>query len=91
MEVKKFPAELEKGCVTKEKEWAEIRQLRSEEFLALSDTIKILDDDDALELFKKTLPGSASFMQFAGTTSVLKSRPSSRPSLAARETTSVWT
>jgi len=28
--------------------------------LALADTIKILNDDDALELFKKTLPGSAS-------------------------------
>merc|ERR1719218_382017 len=33
-----------------------------EEFLALADTIKVLNDDDSLELFKKTLPGaSASF------------------------------
>merc|ERR1719316_1116425 len=38
-------------------------KLRSEELLALSDTIKILNDDDALELFKKTLPGSASLLQ----------------------------
>merc|ERR1719161_573056 len=39
-------------------------KLRGEELLALADTIKILNDDDALELFKKTLPGaSASFMQ----------------------------
>merc|ERR1719456_1612851 len=39
-------------------------KLRSEELLALADTIKILNDDDALELFKKTLPGaSASFVQ----------------------------
>jgi septal ring factor EnvC (AmiA/AmiB activator) len=37
--------------------------MRSEELLALADTIKILNDDDALELFKKTLPGAASFMQ----------------------------
>merc|ERR1719389_445906 len=37
--------------------------MRSEELLALADTIKILNDDDALELFKKTLPGSASFIQ----------------------------
>jgi len=29
----------------------------------LADTIKVLNDDDALELFKKTLPGSASFLQ----------------------------
>merc|ERR1719243_557186 len=39
-------------------------KLRSEELLALADTIKILNDDDALELFKKTLPAaSASFLQ----------------------------
>merc|ERR1719265_317756 len=61
---KKFLADLEKNCATKEKEWAEICKLRSEELLALADTIKMLNDDDALELFKKTLPGSsASFMQ----------------------------
>jgi len=42
--------------------------------LALADTIKILNDDDALELFKKTLPGSASFMQLAETTTAMKSR-----------------
>merc|ERR1719265_2982912 len=39
-------------------------KLRSEELLALADTIKVLNDDDALELFKKTLPSaSASFVQ----------------------------
>merc|ERR1719378_812929 len=62
VEDKKFLAELEKGCATKEKEWAEICKLRSDELLALADTIKILNDDDALELFKKTLP-SPSLLQ----------------------------
>jgi len=39
-------------------------KVRSQELLALADTIKILNDDDALELFKKTLPGaSASLIQ----------------------------
>merc|ERR1719316_2278225 len=38
-------------------------KLRSEELLALADTIKMLNDDDALELFKKTLPASASLLQ----------------------------
>merc|ERR1719158_1628635 len=38
-------------------------KMRSEELVALADTIKILNDDDALELFKKTLPGAASFVQ----------------------------
>jgi len=64
IEDKKFAAELEKNCATKEAEWAEVCKTRSEEILALADTIKILNDDDALEMFKKTLPGaSASFMQ----------------------------
>lgn len=63
VEDKKFLAELQKSCATKEKEWAEICKTRSEELLALADTIKILNDDDALELFKKTLPGASSFLQ----------------------------
>merc|ERR1719329_435063 len=60
----KFLAELKKSCSTKEAEWAIIVKSRSEEMLALADTIKILNDDDALEMFKKTLPGaSASLVQ----------------------------
>lgn len=60
----KFLAELEKGCSTKDAEWAARCKIRSEELVALAETIKILNDDDALELFKKTLPaGSASFIQ----------------------------
>jgi len=74
LEDKKFIAELQKGCGTKEKEWAETCKLRSEEMLALADTIKLLNDDDALELFKKTLPGSASFMQLAESSTSLKTR-----------------
>jgi hypothetical protein len=39
----------------------------------LADTIKILNDDDSLELFKKTLPGpSASFMQVHATEAQLR-------------------
>merc|ERR1719310_1469895 len=64
LEDKKFLADLGKNCAIKTKEHEENMKLRSEELLALADTIKILNDDDALELFKKTLPGaSASFMQ----------------------------
>jgi len=63
LEDKKFLQDLEKNCATKEKEWAIICKTRSEELLALADTIKMLNDDDALELFKKTLPGASSFMQ----------------------------
>merc|ERR1719160_1407628 len=63
LEDKKFLADLDKNCAAKTKEHEENTKLRSEELLALADTIKILNDDDALELFKKTLPGSASFVQ----------------------------
>merc|ERR1719159_2026478 len=65
IEDKKFLADLEKNCATKEKEWAEIVKMRQLELVALADTIKILNDDDALELFKKTLPSLAqqSFVQ----------------------------
>merc|ERR550532_3253770 len=60
----KFLADLEKGCATKTAEWEVIVKTRSEELAALAETIKILNDDDALELFKKTLPSaSASFVQ----------------------------
>merc|ERR1719183_451538 len=63
-EDKKFLADMEKNCATKEAEWEVIVKTRNEELLALADTIKVLNDDDALELFKKTLPGSAaSFVQ----------------------------
>merc|ERR1719214_193162 len=58
----KFLADLEKNCKTKEAEWTERTATRSEELLAIHETIKILNDDDALELFKKTLP-TPSLMQ----------------------------
>jgi septal ring factor EnvC (AmiA/AmiB activator) len=73
LEDKKFLAELEKGCATKEAEWAERTKTRADELLAISDTIKILNDDDALELFKKTLP-SASLLQTEGSARILKRR-----------------
>jgi len=64
VESKKFLAELDVNCENKKKEWAAYQKMQGEELLALADTIKILNDDDALELFKKTLPGSASsFLQ----------------------------
>merc|ERR1712151_371353 len=54
-----FLADLEKNCDTKKAEWEERSATRAQELLALADTIKILNDDDALELFKKTLPTPA--------------------------------
>lgn len=60
----KFLAELQKGCATKGSEWEARSKTRADELVALADTIKILNDDDALELFKKSLPSaSAGFVQ----------------------------
>jgi chromosome segregation ATPase len=73
-EDKAFLKELEKGCATKEAEWEERKKTRAAELLALADTIKILNDDDALELFKKTLPapGSALIQEANSQTSMRK-------------------
>jgi len=71
---KKFLAELERSCKTKGAEWEERCKVRQEELVALSDTIKILNDDDALELFKKTLPGGASLLQVQVSGKVVRER-----------------
>merc|ERR1719229_367325 len=63
-EDKKLLADLKEGCSTKDAEYEERVKTRNEELAALAETIKILNDDDALELFKKTLPApSASLLQ----------------------------
>merc|ERR1719305_724103 len=59
----KFLAGMEKNCATKTKENEEAQKTRGEEMTALADTIKLLNDDDALELFKKSLPAAGSFLQ----------------------------
>merc|ERR1719506_1049424 len=69
----KFLADLEQNCATKQKEWEVVCATRAEELLALADTIKILNDDDTLELFKKTLP-SASFLQVQVTAASMRQR-----------------
>merc|ERR1740123_2739364 len=72
-EDKKFLSELEKDCGTKEGEWNERCKIRAEEMLAIGETIKILNDDDALDLFKKTLP-SPSLLQTQSSSKEVKQR-----------------
>jgi septal ring factor EnvC (AmiA/AmiB activator) len=62
MEDEAFLKDLDTQCKTKEDQWASRQKIRAEELVAIADTIKLLNDDDALELFKKTLP-SSSLMQ----------------------------
>jgi len=59
---KEFLANLDEGCKKKTAQWEVIVKTRAEELVALAETIKVLNDDDALDLFKRTLP-SASLMQ----------------------------
>jgi len=54
-----FLMELKKSCATKAKEYEERMANRADELVAIGETIKILNDDDALDLFKKTLPSPA--------------------------------
>mmetsp|Transcript_58314 Transcript_58314/g.136343 ORF Transcript_58314/g.136343 Transcript_58314/m.136343 type:complete len:514 (+) Transcript_58314:2-1543(+) len=72
-EDQKFLADLDGNCDTKDKEWEEIEKMRAQEKLALAETIKILNDDDALELFKNTLP-SPSFVQLETNSRDLRKR-----------------
>merc|ERR1719272_553181 len=61
---KHFLAHMDQDCATKTSEYDTNVKTRGEELLALADTIKLLNSDDALELFKKALPTvSASFLQ----------------------------
>jgi len=74
VEDQKFIADLEKNCAGKGKLYEENVKYRNQELLAVAETIKILNDDDALELFKKTLPGSASFLQITSAAATMKSQ-----------------
>ena len=69
-----FWADLDNGCSTKQGEWDLCCKLRTEEILATTDTTKILNDDDALELFGKTLPGAASRSQVKATSTEMKQK-----------------
>merc|ERR1719387_1322242 len=66
-ETEAFVANLASTCATKKKEWAERQAMRAEEISAVSEAIKILNDDDALDLFKKTLSLSQTSMRFIQT------------------------
>merc|ERR1719224_108733 len=54
-ETQAFVANLASQCTLKKKEWAERQAMRAEEISAISEAIKVLNDDDALDPFKKTL------------------------------------
>lgn len=79
IENQKFLKDLDSDCKSKTAEMELRVKTRGEELVAIADTIKILNDDDALELFKKTLP-SASFVQLE-----LKKEAKQRAMMALRK------
>merc|ERR1719321_1398424 len=52
----KMLKDLGANCDKKKAEYELACKMRAEELVALAATIKVLNDDDALDLFKKTLP-----------------------------------
>jgi len=58
-EDQKFAAEMTKSCGTAQSEYDERLAMRAEETVAVAETIKVLNDDDALDLFKQTLPSKS--------------------------------
>jgi septal ring factor EnvC (AmiA/AmiB activator) len=75
-ETEAFVANLAATCAAKKKEWAQRQEMRAEEISAISEAIKVLNDDDALDLFKKTLSltetaDKMGFLQQKSSTSVV--------------------
>merc|ERR1719316_1707995 len=65
-----FLIELKTTCAEQTKLFDVVKKTRAEEISAVGATIKILNDDDALDLFKKTLPSPGdSLLQGSATTS----------------------
>merc|ERR1719443_2730652 len=83
-EDKKFLADLDKNCELKKKQWAEYKKMEAQELKALADTIAFLNSDDALELFKKTLPSAASLLQVQVSSEALRQQALAALSSAPR-------
>merc|ERR550537_1237350 len=79
-ETQAFIGDLATQCAEKKGDWAERQKMRAEEISAISEAIKVLNDDDALDLFKKTLALSQTskdmgfIQQKSSTSNVLRAR-----------------
>merc|ERR1719146_568185 len=73
-ETQAFIGDLVKQCAEKKAAWAERQKTRAEEISAISEAIKVLNDDDALDLFKKAVPSmletGMNFMQKSSKSSI---------------------
>jgi len=85
-EDEQFQVNLRRDCALKAKEQNERVKMRAEELQAIAETIKIMNDDEALDLFKKTVPSpkGSSFLQEDVTRKAIQSRLQNIVSSAAR-------
>lgn len=70
----KYLAEMTTSCDTAKKDYEAYHLAQVEELKAIADTIRILNEDDALEIFKKTLQSPTSFLQMRSTSRALRHR-----------------
>merc|ERR1719408_527009 len=57
-DTQKYIASLKISCEEQQKAWTARQAARAEEVSAISEAISVLNDDDALDVFKKALPNS---------------------------------
>jgi len=91
-DTQKFISQLASQCATKEKEWAERCKVRSEEVKAIGEAISVLNDDDALDVFKKAAPAAmvqeVGFLQRANSPASKVNKAKAILASIARSTTS---
>merc|ERR550514_2660187 len=92
-ETQAFLANLDAMCAEKKKEWAARSKMRAEEVAAVSEAIGVLNDDDALDLFKKTLslsqtPQAMGFLLKTSSMSALRKARNVMENLASTGSTS---
>merc|ERR1719453_643304 len=72
-------ADLAANCATRSEEFDALSKVNAEEIQAISETIEMLSGDDALELFKKTLPAAPAFLQVSSGVRLQRRLASSAP------------
>ena len=60
----------DRDCKSQSSEWEESLKSRADEILAIYETIKLLNDDHLLEIFKSTLPSSSAVQVNQSTSAV---------------------
>eukprot|EP00933_Yihiella_yeosuensis_P045397 TRINITY_DN40762_c0_g1_i1.p1 TRINITY_DN40762_c0_g1~~TRINITY_DN40762_c0_g1_i1.p1 ORF type:complete len:692 (+),score=232.11 TRINITY_DN40762_c0_g1_i1:89-2164(+) len=66
VENKKMLSQLKTSCAEKSTQWDERQNIRNQELIALRETISMLNSDESLDLFKKTLPSPALIQMKSG-------------------------